>query len=99
MLKHIKHFKDRIVVIKKCSDEALNDIPDDLDFVYIDGNHNHPFVDNDIKNYYDKLKVGGLIGGHDFNYICPDVIEAVVDFSVKKNLKIFNYSSDWWFVK
>ena len=40
--------------IFKFSDEAMDDIPDGVDFVYIDGNHSHEFVRRDIENYLPK---------------------------------------------
>jgi len=41
-------------------------VPNNLDFVYVDGNHSYWAVKKDIENYYKKLKNGGIIGGHDF---------------------------------
>ena len=47
------------------SEDAVDDIPEKLDFVYIDGNHAYEYVKKDIGLYYPKLKKGGVIGGHD----------------------------------
>ena len=38
-----------------------------VDFIFIDGNHYSPYIDNDIKAWYPKLKNGGYIAGHDYN--------------------------------
>ena len=35
----LKEYKDKIIWIEEFSDKATNYIPDNLDFVYIDGNH------------------------------------------------------------
>lgn len=40
-----------------------------LDFVYVDGNHNHEYVYDDLNLWWPKIKPGGLMMGHDF--ICP----------------------------
>lgn len=54
-----------------------------LDFVYIDANHMRPYIDNDLKAWWPKVKVGGIFGGHDYHivdrddYICQ--VKAAVD--------------------
>jgi hypothetical protein len=54
-------------LIRKTSMEALNDIPDDsLDFVYIDANHSIRYAVEDIYEWYRKVRVGGVISGHDY---------------------------------
>jgi len=54
-------------LIRKTSMEALADIPDDsLDFCYIDGNHSIPYIIQDIYEWNRKVKVGGVISGHDY---------------------------------
>lgn len=45
--------------------EAFED--DSLDFVYIDGNHNLVNVVNDIDVWLRKVRVGGIIAGHDYS--------------------------------
>lgn len=52
-------FKDKVVFIRKLSSEAVNDIPDNVDFVYIDGNHKYGYVKQDMEMYYEKVKSGG----------------------------------------
>jgi len=72
---------------------------DTLDFVYIDGNHNYGYVKEDIELYYPKLKVGGILGGHDYTASFPGVARAVHEFADKKGLKIYGHGIDWWVVK
>lgn len=55
-----------IISIPKLSDAAVNDVPGEVSFVYIDGNHRYQFVKNDIKNYLPKIRKDGYIGGHDY---------------------------------
>lgn len=37
-----------------------------LDFVYIDANHEFQAVTNDIAEWSKKVRVGGIVSGHDF---------------------------------
>jgi len=54
-------------LIRKTSMEALNDIPDNsTDFIYLDGNHALPYITQDIYFWNKKLKVGGVMAGHDY---------------------------------
>lgn len=57
------------VFIDKFSEDAVRDIPyDSLDFVYIDGDHSYDYVMLDIILWQRKVKVGGIISGHDYYY-------------------------------
>ena len=49
-------FSNKIVWVKGYSTEVLDRIPNDLDFVYIDGNHAYEYVKRDIECYYPKVK-------------------------------------------
>jgi hypothetical protein len=99
----LKKFKDKIEFIKKKSEDATGDIPDNLDFVYIDGNHEYEFVKRDIEMYYPKVKKGGVIGGDNFESSYPSVPRAVLEFTDKHHLKIHGgkslVSHEWWVFK
>ena len=101
--KILKPFEKKITWIKKMSNDAMNDIEETLDFVYIDGNHDYEFVKNDIENYYPHLKKGGVIGGHDFyNGFAKThngVVTAVTQFTVSKAIQLYVEQPDWWFYK
>ena len=56
-------------ILRKTSAEALEDFPDNsLDFVYIDANHDFPNFIFDLHNWIKKVRVGGIVSGHDFVY-------------------------------
>lgn len=93
-------FKDKYKFIYKTSDDAIDEIPNNLDFVYIDGNHSYEQVKRDIDTYYNKVKMGGIIGGHDFGLNFPGVIKAVLAFIIDNKIKLYySESLDWWIVK
>lgn len=64
-----------------------------LDFVFIDAAHDYDNVCADINAWLPKVKLGGILGGHD--YFHPPVEAAVQDM-----LKEFNplpyYPSSWY---
>lgn len=59
----------RVVIHRATSAEALGALPDGaLDFIYIDGNHNAPFVGQDLALARQKVRPGGVIAGDDYNW-------------------------------
>ena len=74
-------------LVRKTSAEASRDFADgSLDFVYIDGNHMYDYVFEDLSVWYPKVRVGGIMSGHDYLLRNPScqVTEAVDDF-MKQN--------------
>jgi len=60
---------DNCAFIRKTSMDAISDFKDNsLDFVYIDANHDFVNFIQDIHYWYKKVKVGGIISGHDYAY-------------------------------
>lgn len=97
---HIKldAYKNKIKWIKATSAIASTCIDDEsLDFVYIDGSHEHDFVLQDITLYYPKVKKGGLLSGHDYGRPSwPGLSKAVNNFCMENNLKLNVKNYDWW---
>lgn len=66
----LKQFGDRVIFIREFASNAVNLIPDNIDFLYIDGNHQYKYVYQDLELYYPKVKQDGIIIGddaHDFD--------------------------------
>jgi len=54
-------------LIRMESDYAANKIEDDsIDLMFLDGNHDYKQAARDILNYWPKLKIGGILLGHDY---------------------------------
>jgi hypothetical protein len=54
-------------LIRKYSSEALTDFEDNsLDFVYIDANHDFPNFIYDLHYWLKKVRIGGIMSGHDY---------------------------------
>jgi len=96
---YLKDFNDKIVWIKEFSWNAVNLIPDNLDFVYIDGDHRYEPVLRDLKLYYPKVRSGGLFAFHDYASRAPGVKQAVDEFFKDKE-KIYSGGKwDAWIFK
>ncbi|MFZ5437836.1 MAG: glycosyltransferase [Patescibacteria group bacterium] len=92
-------FKNRSKLLRLTSAKAVNKI-DKLDFIYIDADHSYDGVKNDIVLWFNKIKVGGIIAGHDYNH--PNftgVKRAVDEFFNRFNWKINYYPSGVWWVE
>lgn len=89
----------RVVFFKGDSREVLKGMVDGLDFVYVDGNHSFDYVFDDLVNAWNKVKVGGFVGGHDFTHLCPDVSRGVVEFAVGVGVVPSIVFPDFWFRK
>jgi SAM-dependent methyltransferase len=87
--------RGRFEVVEKFSMDALNDFEDgSLDFVYIDANHEAPFVNQDIQGWSKKVKPGGIVAGHDYARIKR--VEWGVIEAIHGHVKTHNI--DPWFV-
>jgi hypothetical protein len=68
-----------------------------IDFVFIDANHEYYSVKEDISVWFPKVKVGGVIAGHDYENGWADVDKAVNEFFAGK--KILKGESCWIYEK
>jgi hypothetical protein len=59
---------NKTVILRGKTTEVVEKIPDKtLDFAYIDGDHTLKGITIDLIRLFDKIRVGGLIGGDDFS--------------------------------
>jgi|26BtaG_2_1085354.scaffolds.fasta_scaffold03081_2 predicted O-methyltransferase YrrM len=65
-----------------------------FDYIYIDAEHDYDSVRRDIRSWYPKLKVGGLIGGHDVGV--GGVRHAITEFFGNDWI---SEKEDWYTVK
>lgn len=61
-------YGSRVMMVRSFSKDAASQVSDNIDFVYIDGNHKYPYVFEDLTVWYNKLKIGGTI-------ICDDAVD------------------------
>ena len=96
--KNVGENKDRCTMLQMTSAEVRKNIPlkDGFDLVFIDALHDYDSVYEDIRLWWPKVRVGGMLCGHDFNHQWPGVERAVAD---SFNLMQVGVTSDSvWFV-
>tara|TARA_Y100000034_G_scaffold19875_1_gene22595 strand:- start:1125 stop:1805 length:681 start_codon:yes stop_codon:yes gene_type:complete len=95
----VEETKERMIdyeeysIIRKFSVDAAKLFKNEsLDFVYIDANHEFRHTVDDISEWYRKIRVGGIISGHDYikrkdpRYLMG-VVEAVTGFTDAYHIK------------
>jgi hypothetical protein len=85
--------------IKKFSMDAVTSFADEsLDFVYIDGAHDFKNVADDICEWTKKVKIGGIVFGHDYKRSRDTGGKYPVD--VKDVVQAYTYSHNIspWFI-
>ena len=69
------------------SHEASSVVPDNLDFVFIDGDHSYKAVLLDLNDWVPKIRSGGLLIGHDWTSTRRGVPQAGTEYlSQNENL-------------
>lgn len=101
-------FADRSSIWRMTGDEAAERIPHhSLDFVYLDARHDYASVKEDLGDWFDKLRPGGVFAGHDYidgTFVNGDfgVRSAVDEFFAARGLPVRATFTDspWnsWFV-
>ena len=83
---------------KMFSSHYANLIDDNsVDFIYIDGNHQYSSVMEDLTLWSKKVKIGGIIAGHDFGW--APVSRAIYEFFDRPPVDIFSDGSWYYFNK
>lgn len=98
---NVKPFMGKVMIHRVSSADAIHLFPDEyFDFVYIDGDHSYEAVRFDVAHWWNKIKVGGVLAGHDFGK--HGVTAAVQDVLASKGWVNRDYpkmSMDWWCLK
>lgn len=94
----------RATLIRKKSVDAAPDFKTaSLDFIYIDAAHDYSNVMKDLDTWWPKLKVGGLLSGHDFYWNNENFLEvapAVIRWMAEHN-QVFTVTpcTSWFTIK
>jgi hypothetical protein len=90
---------DNVEILRMTSAEAAPIVPNDLDLVYIDGDHSIEGITTDLNCWFPKVRMGGILSGDDYTNL--DVREAVTKLvaAFQLNLRISPETTQWWLVK
>ena len=103
--RRLARFGERSRVLRATFEEAARQFPDGaFDFIYVDG-YAHTGQDGGatLRDWWPKLRAGGVFAGHDYCAAYPQTIAAVDAFARDRGLVInvtgeADYPS-WWTVK
>jgi len=96
----LKSFGQRSKIIRSTSKRAVDLISEPLDMIFIDADHSYEAVKEDIGLWWDKVKVGGIISGHDYGHSDhPGVKRAVDEYFGNKGLEINKEVGTVWWVQ
>jgi predicted O-methyltransferase YrrM len=72
---------DRCMMMRMTSEVAATSIEwtEQVDIVFIDALHDYEHVKQDIALWWPKVRIGGILSGHDFNHKWPGVERAVAE--------------------
>ena len=88
--KVLSSFRERSVIIKLPFEEAVHLFANEsFDFIYIDG-YAHTGQDEGriLREWWPKVKIGGIFAGHDYSTSWPKTIEEVDKFAKLNNIKL-----------
>lgn len=91
-----KTYGDRCRILRMTSVEAAKVVNDTwIDMVFIDANHSYESVKSDIEAWTPLVRVGRIIGGHDYDHPrYPGVKRAVVEAF---GTPITGIDRTWWY--
>ncbi|MHB1329654.1 MAG: class I SAM-dependent methyltransferase [Gemmatimonadales bacterium] len=79
---NVGEHKDRCFMRRMTSSEAAEQITNprsQSDLVFIDALHDYEHVKQDIALWWPKVRIGGILSGHDFNHKWPGCERAVAE--------------------
>ena len=99
--KRLSFYGYRFELIRDYSRNALGLFTDgSLDIVYIDGNHSRRYVKKDIRNWWEKVRVGGVLSGHDYNHVNTPWVTTEVNKFAKYQGRPVEYMGDHvWYIE
>lgn len=90
-----RHVQNRAILLKMDSVDAAAEVEDEsLDFIFIDADHKYQSVKEDIIAWFPKVRLGGLISGHDYGGPFKGVKKAVDE--MLDNVQTTGYDEVWY---
>jgi predicted O-methyltransferase YrrM len=106
---YLKEFGDRVEwMVEDSVDAAERFNRHGVDFIYLDANHRRAAIRRDLRHWWDKVRPGGIVSGHDWLRLedgepgWTRVRHAVSDWCADMDVTIHLTSeplASWWLVK
>jgi len=101
---HLGKIDPRLRVIDAESERAAKSIPAaSLDAVYIDAGHSFTDVTRDLAIWYERVRDGGIVAGHDYIFSTHFHPQLAVDLFCKRIGTVARFNDEqfptWWFFK
>jgi len=95
--RYLTRYKNCTIVRKKSMEAVLDFEDNQLDFVYIDGAHDFKSVAEDICDWSRKVRVGGIVFGHDY-YMRTDKPTNIIHVKQVVQAYMYSHNISPWFV-
>ena len=98
---HLNNLQNTIIPFPISANEAVEVLKSyncNADLIYIDASHEECAVYQDITNYWQLLKPGGILFGDDYQSVWPGVIKSVNRFCEENKLRV-EVKNKVWFIK
>lgn len=94
------YYFNRFRIIRASSVDAVKIFPDEyFDLVFIDASHFGKDVESDCKAWLPKVKLNGLLAGHDYGNKHIEVKPTIDRLFGEENLTIYNIGFVWVYEK
>mmetsp|Transcript_83473 Transcript_83473/g.244724 ORF Transcript_83473/g.244724 Transcript_83473/m.244724 type:complete len:427 (-) Transcript_83473:33-1313(-) len=93
----LRHFKAHLMRVSS-SEAMLHLPPNSMHLIFVDADHHHDGVLQDLQDALKVLAPGGIIAGHDFTTYWFETVVAALGFARKLSLSGVEVSADgvWW---
>ena len=102
----------RYKIVRNLTTHAAGLYPDGyFDFLYLDATHTYTEARRDLEAWYPKVRLGGLVSGHDYQFqhqaigdgYVFGVKDAVDEFAAARHLRVYStsepYLPSFYFIK
>jgi len=86
----LSQYGSRSKLLRMRSLDAISHVENNLDFVYIDGDHSYEAVIADLEHWFTKVKIGGFLICDDYGGGHKGVTKAVDKFVQTHKLQLYN---------
>jgi len=99
VLQRVARYGSRARLYQNISEEIAPLYDDDhFDLVFLDGPHTYANVRNDLVHWHRKVRVGGVLSGHDFTAQHPPLLMAVIEWRLGQFVR-HTMDGVWWWTR